>query len=147
MTKRAGMLIAIFGAAALVSCSTFRGDPGDAMDGLREQVEASVLDIDRAQSILASVDRIDGLFTESSNILVQAQNAERLLFLNYDSTREEYWALINSERIARREIQEQVLALHLSIKSQVTAEEWRELRPVMIDVVASRVEAMMSKYN
>jgi len=133
--------------AAVISCSTFKGDPGNPMDGLREQVAASVLDEERAQSILSSVDRIDELLAESTNILVQAQNNERVLFLNYDSTREEYQALMASERGERREVQEQILALHLSIKSQATAEEWGELRPVMVDVVASRIEAMTSEYN
>jgi dsDNA-binding SOS-regulon protein len=125
----------------------FKGDPGNPMDGLREHVAASVLDEDRAQSILSAVDRIDELLAESGNIMDQGQRDERVLFVDYDSTREDFQKLMTSVRDARRAVQEQILGEHLSIKSQATEAEWSEIRPVMVSAVTSRVEALLSEFN
>jgi len=132
---------------ALISCSTFKGDPGNPMDGVREQVAASVLDEERARSILSAVDRMDDLLTESGNIMDQGQRDERVLFVDYDSTREDFQKLMASVRDERRAVQEQILGEHLSIKSQATEAEWSEIRPVMVSAVTSRVEALLSEYN
>jgi len=147
VTKTTGIIVALFTVALLVSCSTFRGDPGNPMDGLREQVAASVLDEDRARSILSSVDRIDELLAESGNIMDKGSRDERALFVNYDSTREDFQKLMATVRDARRAVQEQILGEHLSIKSQATAAEWGEIRPVMVSAVTSRVEALLSEFN
>jgi hypothetical protein len=133
--------------AGVISCSMFKGDPGNPMDGLREHVAASVLDEDRARSILSSVDRIDELLAESGNILDQGQRDERVLFVDYDSTREDFQKSMASVRDARRAVQEQILGEHLSIKSQATEAEWSEIRPVMVSAVTSRVEALLSEFN
>ncbi len=147
MRKTRGIIIVLIMGAALISCSTFKGDPGNPMDGLREQVAAVVLDEDRARSMLTSVDRIDELLAESWNIMDQGARDERELFVDYDSTRVDFQKTMAAVRDARRAVQKQILDEHLTIKSQATAEEWSEIRPVMVSTVTSWVESLFSEYN
>ena len=57
MRKTRGIIIVLIMGAALISCSTFKGDPGNPMDGLREQVAAAVLDEDRTRGMGGDIRR------------------------------------------------------------------------------------------
>jgi len=64
----------------------------------RDQVRSSVSDVARSQAILKSVDEIDGLLVESAVVMNDAASRERVLFLDYDSTRDNYTALFYETR-------------------------------------------------
>ena len=76
------------------------------------------------RAMLESVDSIDGLLVESAAVMGDAASRERDLFLDYDSTRDDYAALFAETRQKRKELQQKLLAAHLDFKSQSTAEEW-----------------------
>lgn len=126
----------------LSGCSLFGGDPTDPMDNLREQVQAIVTDPGRAEMMLASVDRIDQLLIESANVLGEAAQQERALFVDYDSTLQDYEALFAETRRERQRLQQAILDVHLEFKAQATPDEWQLIRPAQADAVSAKVESL-----
>jgi allophanate hydrolase subunit 1 len=122
----------------------FGGDsPDDPMDELRKQVQAVVTDPERAETILASVHRMDQLLTESAALLVKAAQEERALFVKYDSTPMDYRTLFSETRRDRQRLQEAILDMHLAIKAQATPGEWQMIRPVQANAVSAKVESLV----
>ena len=113
------------------------------MDELRKQVQAVVTDPARAETILASVHRIDQLLTESAALLVKAAQEERALFVNYDSTPMDYRTLFSETRRDRQRLQEAILDVHLAIKAQATPGESQMIRPVQANAVSEKVESLL----
>jgi hypothetical protein len=124
-------------------CSTIGGDPIDPMENLREQVQAIVTDPERAETMLASVDRMDKLLIESADLLAKTVQAERVLFIDYDSTPQDFETLFSETRRDRQRLQEAILDVHLAIKAQATPGEWQVIRPAQADAVSARVELLV----
>ena len=127
----------------LSGCSMFGGDSTDPLDNVREQVQAIVIDPGRVEMMLESVDRIDLLLIESADLLAEAAQRERTLFVDYDSTPQDYEALFSKTRHQRQRLQESILDAHLDFKVQTTADEWQVIRPVLADAVSARVESLL----
>jgi len=127
----------------LSGCSMFGGDPTDPMDKLREQVQAVVTDPGRAEMMLASVERVDLLLIESADLLAEAAQRERVLFVDFDSTPQDYEALFSETRRERRRLQQAILDAHLDIKAQATPDEWRVIRPAQADAVSAKIESLL----
>ena len=127
----------------LSGCSMFGGDPTDPMDELREQVQSVVTDPDRAVMMLDSVERIDLLLIESVDLLAEAAQRERVLFVDFDSMRQDYEALFSETRRERRRLQQAILDAHLDIKAQSTPDEWQVIRPVQADAVSAKIESLL----
>lgn len=124
-------------------CSLFGGDPTDPLAGLREQIAESVIDQGRATAMLASVDEIDALLVETAGILAAAVKTERALFIDYDSTPEDFRRQIADSANMRRDLQKQMLDAHLAMKAEATSDEWDVIRPVALAAVASRIDALV----
>jgi hypothetical protein len=127
----------------LSGCSMFGGDSSDPMDNLREQVQAVVTDPERAETILLSIDRMDQLLIESAELLAKAAQAERALFVDYDSTPRDFETLFSETRGDRQRLQESILDVHLDIKAQATPDEWQMIRPVQADAVSAKIGSLM----
>ena len=127
----------------LSGCSMFGGDPTDPMDELREQVQSVVTDPDRAVMMLDSVERIDLLLIESVDLLAEAAQRERVLFVDFDSMRQDYEALFSETRRERRRLQQAILDAHLDIKAQATPDEWQVIRPAQADAVSAKIESLL----
>ena len=127
----------------LSGCSMFGGNSSDPMENLREQVQAVVTDPERAKTILELVDRMDQLLIESADLMAKTSQAERTLFIDYDSTAQEFEALFSETRRDRQRLQESILDVHLGIKAQATPDEWQVLRPVQASAVSAKVESLV----
>lgn len=130
--------------SALSGCSMFGGDSVDALDDLREQIESSVHNEQRAETMLSSVDHIDELLVESADLVAASAASLHELFVNYDSTRQEIRSHLSDTAERRGDLQRQLLQEHLKIKSQATAEEWESIQPVQLTAVASRIDALVA---
>jgi len=134
-------LVALF----LGGCELFGSGSDDPMEELRDQIRSSVSDADRSRAMLESVDDIDALLVESAAVMRDAASRERILFLHYDSTREDYAALFSEAREQRMELQKKLLAAHLDFKSHATAEEWETLSPAQANAVSSRLAGLLGE--
>jgi len=146
MAMRLFRNIAYLASALLVllpGCSMFDDGSVDSMQILRERIQAVVTDPERAETMLASVDRMDQLLIESSELLANTAQAERVLFIDYDSTPQDFEALFSATRRNRQAFQEAILDVHLAIKAQATPDEWPLIRPVQADAVSARVESLV----
>ncbi len=123
----------------LSGCSIIGADSADPMENLREQVQAVVTDPERAEAMLASVDRMDQLLIESAELLAKAALAERALFVDYDSTLQDFETLFSNTRRGRQRLQQAILGVHLGIKARATPDEWQVIRPAQADAVSAKV--------
>jgi hypothetical protein len=116
---------AILGLSIVVlhGCSLFGNEPDDPMDYLREHVRMTVADKDRADAMVATVDQIDVLLVEIADVLIDAARQERALFRDYDSTQQDFESLFDAAYRERKNLQKAILALHLDLKSQASADE------------------------
>lgn len=126
----------------LSGCSFF-GDPGDPMEALREQVRATVADPDRADEMLAAVDRIDQQLIESAEILAEAARQEQVLLLDYDSTQQDFESLFSEATRRRKKLQQAALDAHLEFKAEATADEWQALLPAHASAITMRLESLV----
>jgi hypothetical protein len=129
--------------AVLNGCSLFGGEPDDPMDYLREQVRMTVLDENRADSMITTVDQIDDMMVEIADVLVGAARRERSLFRDYDSTQQDFETLFENSYRERKNLQKAILALHLDFKSQASADEWRVLLPAQVKAISERTESLV----
>ena len=143
LINRISVCLAVGLFVLLSGCSMFGGDSTDPMDNLREQVQAIVPDPERAETILLSIDRMDQLLIESAELLAKAAQAERALFVDYDSTPQDFEALFSETRGDRRRLQESILDVHLGIKAQATPDEWQMIRPVQANAVSAKVGSLV----
>ncbi len=127
----------------LNGCSLFGGEPDDPMDYLREQVRTTVLDENRAESMITTVDQIDDMIVEIADLLVDAAQQERALFRDYDSTQQDFESLFADTYRQRKDLQKAILALHLEFKSQASADEWRVLLPAQAKAISERTESLV----
>jgi hypothetical protein len=138
------IIAAILGLSLVLhGCSLFGNKPDDPMDNLREQVRITVSDKDRADAMITTVDQIDGLIVEIADVLVDAARQERALFSDYDSTQQDFESLFEDAYRERKNLQQDILALHLDLKSQASADEWRVLLPVQAKAVSERTESLV----
>jgi len=129
----------------LGACGLLGGGSTDPMQALRDQIRSSVSDADRSRAMLESVDDIDALLVESAAVMRDAASRERILFLHYDSTREDYAALFSEAREQRMELQKKLLAAHLDFKSHATADEWETLSFAQANAVSSRLAGLLGE--
>jgi hypothetical protein len=127
----------------LHGCSLFGSEPDDPMDYLREQVRITVSDKDRADAMITTVDQIDGLIVEIADVLIDAALQERALFRDYDSTQQDFESLFAEAYRERANLHQAILALHLDLKSQASADEWRVLLPAQAKAVSERIDSLV----
>ena len=127
----------------LTACSMFGGNASDPLDDLREHVRSVVHDEDRAGAMLASVGQLDQLLKESAELLTVAVRQERLLFLDYDSTLQDFETLFSEVSRKRQDLQDAMLDVHLEFKDEATSEEWQAILPVHASALAMRVESLI----
>lgn len=127
----------------LSACSMFGGNASDPLDDLREHVRSVVHDEDRAGAMLASVDHLDQLLKESAELLAEVARQERLLFLDYDSTPQDFEMLLSEASRKRQDLQDAMLDIHLEFKDEATSEEWQAILPVHASAVATRIESLV----
>lgn len=128
----------------LAGCGMLGGSPDDPMQALREQIQSTVTDEQRTEAMFETVDTIDQLLIESAAVMHDAAIRERALFLDYDSTRQDYNDLFFETRNKRVELQRQLLAAHLDFKSQSTAEEWDVLSSAQANAVSTKLAGLLS---
>jgi len=95
--------------------------------------------------MLESVDDIDALLVESAAVMRDVASRERVLFLDYDSTREDYTTLFSDARDQRMELQGKLLAAHLDFKSHATPEEWEMLSIAQANAVSIRIGDLLGQ--
>ena len=140
---RLALLVCVLSILLLTGCGLF-GDRDDPIDILREEVRLTVTDAERAEKMLATVDRIEQLLDESAESLSEAVRQERKLFRDYDSTPQDYEAFFARATSERQRIQEALLDAHIEFKANATAEEWQVLLPVHANAISMRVEALVT---
>ena len=128
---------------SLCACSMFGGGSSDPLEDLREQVLSTIHDQERADAMLASVDQLDRLLVESAELLAEAAQQERALFIDYDSTPEDFEGLFSEASLKRQNLQEDMLDVHLEFKAMATAEEWSSILPVHANAVSMRIESLV----
>jgi Fic family protein len=142
VNHRLAFLVVVLHVIFLSGCSFF-GDPGDPMEALREQVRATVADPDRADEMLAAVDRIDQLLIEIADVLAEVARQEQVLLLDYDSTPQDFEALLSEATRRRKKLQQAALDAHLEFKAEATADEWQALLPAHASAITMRVESLL----
>jgi hypothetical protein len=128
---------------ALHGCSLFGSESDDPMDYLREQVRMTVADKDRADAMITTVNQIDVLIVEITDVLVDAARQERALFRDYDSTQQHFETLFEETYRERLKLHQAILALHLDFKAHASADEWRVLLPAQAKAVSARMESLV----
>ena len=129
----------------LAGCGMLGGNPDDPMQALREQIRSTVTDEQRTEAMFETVDTIDQLLIESAAVMSDAALRERALFLDYDSTRQDYSDLFSETRKKRVELQRQLLAAHLDFKSKSTAEEWDVLSSAQANAVSTKMGNLLGQ--
>ena len=131
-------------ALLLASCELLGIGSTDPMEELRDQIRSTVSDEARSNAMLKSVNSIDGLLVESAAVMGDAASRERVLFLDYDSTRDDYADLFSETREKRKELQEKLLAAHLDFKSHATSEEWQTLSSAQAEAVSTKLAGLLA---
>jgi hypothetical protein len=130
-------------AALLPACSFFGNDSGNPMEGLREQIRLTVTDADRADAMLVVVGKLDDKLVEMADILASAVRAERELFRDYESTREDYESFFRQATLERERQQRALLEIHVEFKSYLNEDEWGVILPVQTRAIATRVNTLV----
>jgi hypothetical protein len=128
---------------SLSACSMFGGDADDPLIDLREHVQSTVHDSDRAGAMLVSLDQLDQLLIESAKLLVEVAQQESVLFADYDSTQQDFKAIFSDTSRKRQELQKAMLDVHLEFKAMATPEEWASILPVHASAVSMRIESLV----
>ena len=128
----------------LGACGLLGGGSSDPMQALREQIQSTVTDERRTEAMLETVETIDQLLIESAAVMRDAALRERTLFLDYDSTRQDYGELFSDTRHKRMELQRALLDAHIEFKSHSTAAEWKVLSSAQANAVSTRVEQLLA---
>jgi len=136
-------LTTVLAVLSLSACSMFGGDVSDPLDDLREQVRSTVRDIDRADAMLVSLDQLDQLLIESAKLVAEVARQERVLFANYDSTPQDFQAILSDASRERQKLQKAMLEVHLEFKAKATPEEWRSILPVHASAISTRIESLV----
>jgi len=123
----------------LAGCQLLGGGSADPMEDLRDQIRSTVSDSTRSGAMLASVDNIDRLLVESATFMRDAALQDRDLFLDYDSTPEDYADFFSAARTERLILQQQLLAAHLEFKSHATPGEWEILSGAQANAVSTKI--------
>ena len=127
---------------SMSGCSLF-GSGGEPLEVLRYEVLSTVHDEKRAEAMLADIDNLDSLLLQSAELLAEAARKERALFIDYDSTPQDFEALFSDTARKRQDLQEAMLDVHLAFKSKATAEEWESLLPIHASAVAARINSLV----
>lgn len=136
-------LTIVVGVLLLSACSMFGGDVSEPLDDLREQVQSTVHDSERADAMLASLDQLDQLLIESAKQVAEVARQERILFTNYDSTPQDFQAILTEASRERQELQKAMLDAHLEFKARATPEEWALILPVHASAISMRIESLV----
>lgn len=130
-------------ALLLGGCELFGLGSTDPMENLRDEIRSTVSDEARSRAMLETVDTIDQLLIESAAVMHDAALRESALFLDYDSTRQDYGDLFSDTRRKRMDLQKKLLAGHLDFKSHATPEEWEVLSSVQANAVSTRIAELL----
>ena len=128
----------------LAGCGMLGGSPDDSMQTLREQIRSTVTDEQRTEAMLETVDTIDQLLIDSAAVMHDAASRERVLFLDYESTRQDYGELFSDTRRKRMQLQRALLDAHIEFKSHSTAEEWKILSSAQANAVSTKIEQLVT---
>jgi hypothetical protein len=123
------------------SCALFK-HPGNPLDELRQAIRDTVGDPMRAESMLESLERSDQLMLRSASLLADGATEQIELFVDYDSTPEQFKALFERVSNARRQLQDALLQEHIVFKNAATADEWAALVNIHTRAVNARAEAL-----
>ena len=137
------MLAVVVAVLSLSACSMFGSDDSDPLIDLREHVQSTVHDSDRADAMLVSLDQLDQLLIESAKLLVEVAQQESVLFADYDSTPQDFQAIFSETSRKRQELQKAMLDVHLVFKARATPEEWASILPVHASAVSMRIESLV----
>jgi len=141
---RTGITITIaFAMFTMSACSLF-GSGGDPLEVLRYEVLSKVQDEERAEAMLADIDKLDELLSESAELLADAARQERALFVNYDSTPQDFEALFAEASRKRHDLRGAMLDVHLEFKAKATAEEWSAILPIHASAISARVNSLVA---
>lgn len=136
--------IALLGCALfLVACSIFDREPADPMNDLRDQVRLTVTDEARAEAMLAVVDKLEDKLVEMAVLVADTLSAERELFRNYDSERQQFEDLLGEAAEERQRLQRSLLDVHLEFKSYLNDDEWDVILPVHTQAVSAKTAALV----
>jgi hypothetical protein len=127
---------------SMSGCALF-GSGGEPLEVLRNEVLSTVHDEDRAKAMLTDIDKLDQLLSESAELMAEAARQEHALFLNYDSTPQEFETLFSDTSRKRQDLQEAMLDVHLEFKDKATAEEWEGILPIHASAIAARVNLLV----
>ena len=142
MSSRFAAITALLAACMLQgSCALF-SDAGNPLDELRQAILDTVDDPVRAESMLESLGRSDQLMLQRAGLLADGATRQIELFVDYDSTPEQFQALFARVSSARRQLQEALLREHMAFKNAATADEWAKLVDVHTRAVNARAEAL-----
>ena len=136
-------IAALLGCVLLGACSMFNREPEDPMDDLRDQVRLTVTDEERAEAMLAVVDKLEDRLIEMANLVADTLSAERELFRDYDSERQQFEDLLGQAAKERRRLQRSLLDVHLEFKSHLNDDEWDVILPVHTQAVAAKTLALV----
>ena len=128
----------------LGACGLLGGGSSDPMQALREQIKSTVTDERRTEAMLETVETIDQLLIESAAVMRDAALRERTLFLDYDSTRQDYDDSFSDARRKRMQLQRALLDAHIEFKSHSSAEEWQILSSAQAIAVSTRIEQLLA---
>jgi hypothetical protein len=142
MRRLARTVLLLLTAAAMLTACSFLDRSGNPLDKLRDAIADEVDDPARAETMLASLERTDQLMLQSAKVLADGAEAQLRLFLDYDSTPEDFEALFESVSSARRELQRELLDEHIRFKQTATADEWGALVGIHTRAVNARAEAL-----
>jgi SMC interacting uncharacterized protein involved in chromosome segregation len=142
----AGLLLVGAATLLLVACNPFRQEAVEDVvrklqDDARDEIRSAVADQDRREAMLDHVDRLYALIAEGEAVLDRLRRQERELFSDYDSTVQDYEAMLAAYRAERRALQRDVLQTHLALKSTASEDEWPRISAAQARAVTAMVQA------
>ena len=135
----------LLSALASSACSMFGGEPDDPMDELREHVRSTVVDPGRVRSMLEVIDRMDASLAVVAGQFASTMQKKRALFQDYDSTREDFVALLEAGSYERQRLQRSIIDIHVEFKSHLSDEEWDVILPVQTRAVAAKTGMLVAE--
>ena len=135
-------LTAIGLSVLLGSCSLFGGGADNPMDSLRDAIRDTVADVERADSMIESVDEMEAIMVEGARQLADAVRQQRQLFADYDSTPQDFERLAEQWAPSRDGMQDSLVSLHQQFKAKATPDEWQSLSPAERSAVTSRAQML-----
>jgi len=115
------IIAAVTALAILFSSGAF------SFDHIRDAADAVIKDKDRAKQVISITKQADEYLESLTEKLGEQGEQYADLNANYNTTREEHYALSHEIGKNRREFLEQLVELRFQIQDLVTAEEYQEI--------------------